>query len=79
MEVNKFESGVRKDSCFLCYNVVRKPKGGNIGRGTCLYCGAENGMEYEGRICFICSKCGKSAHEDIYYYWAAGGSVELDE
>lgn len=52
---------------------------GNIGRGTCLYCGAENGMEYEGHICFICSKCGKSVHEDIYYYWAAGGSVELDE
>ena len=23
---------------------------GNIGRGTCLYCGAENRMEYEGYI-----------------------------
>ena len=52
---------------------------GNIGRGTCLYCGAENVMKYEGHICFICSKFGKSVHEDIYYYWAAGGLVELDE
>ena len=29
VEVNMFKSGVRKDSCFLCYNVVRKPKGEN--------------------------------------------------
>lgn len=40
---------------------------GNIGRGTCLYCGAENGMEYEGHICFMCSKCGKSVHKDKQY------------
>ena len=52
---------------------------GNMGIGTRLYCGTENRMEDEGHICFICSKCGKSVHEDIYYYWAAGGHVDLEE
>ena len=50
-----------------------------IGRGDCLYCGGEDSMEYEGHICFICSICGKSVHEDIYYRWAAGGSIELED
>ena len=52
---------------------------GKIGRGYCLYCGAENGMIYEGDICFICTECGKSVHEDLYYRWAAGYDVYLDE
>lgn len=50
-----------------------------IGRGDCIYCGAKHAMEYEGHICFICSKCGKSVHEDIYYRWAAGCTIEFDE
>lgn len=50
-----------------------------IGRGDCIYCGASNAMEYEGNICFICSKCGKSVHEDLYYRWAAGDSVVLED
>lgn len=50
-----------------------------IGRGDCLYCGAKNAMEYEGTICFICSRCGKSVHEEIYYRWAAGYTIELED
>ena len=50
-----------------------------IGRGDCLYCNAKNGMEYEGHICFICSVCGKSVHEDIYYRWAAGYPIEFTD
>lgn len=52
---------------------------GTIGRGDCLYCNAEHAMEYEGHICFICSKCGKSVHEDIYYRWAAGYPIEFED
>lgn len=50
-----------------------------IGRGDCLYCGSKNGMEYDGYICFICSECGKSVHEDIYYRWAAGYTIEFED
>ena len=51
---------------------------GTIGQGDCLYCNAKNGMKYDGFICFICSECGMSVHEDIYYRWAAGYPVEFD-
>lgn len=51
---------------------------GIIGRGDCLYCGGKNAMEYEGHICFICSMCGKSVHEDLYYRWAAGYDIEIE-
>lgn len=51
---------------------------GTIGRGDCIYCGAKNGMEYEGHVCFICNTCEKSVHEDLYYRWAAGYSIEMD-
>lgn len=49
-----------------------------IGRGDCLYCGAKLAMEYSGNICFICSTCGKSVHEDVYYSWAAGYDISLE-
>lgn len=52
---------------------------GTIGRGDCVYCGAKDSMEYIGDICFICSKCNKSVHEDIYYAWAAGCDVEMED
>lgn len=52
---------------------------GTIGRGDCLYCDGKLTMEYEGSICFICSKCGKSVHEDIYYAWAAGAAIEFED
>lgn len=52
---------------------------GTIGRGDCLYCSVKNAMEYEGQICFICSVCGKSVHEDIYYRWAAGYPIEFED
>ena len=51
---------------------------GTIGRGDCIYCGSNNAMEYEGHICFICNVCGKSVHEDTYYRWAAGYSIEIE-
>lgn len=51
---------------------------GTIASGDCIYCGGRNTMEYEGNICFICSKCGRSIHENLYYIWAAGFDVELD-
>ena len=50
-----------------------------IGRGDCIYCGAKHAMEYEGHICFICSVCGKSVHEDVYYRWAAGSAIEFED
>ena len=50
-----------------------------IGRGDCIYCDAKNGMEYVGNICFICSKCGKSVHEDVYYRWLAGYPIEFED
>lgn len=50
-----------------------------IGRGDCLYCGGKNSMEYEGHICFICTECGKSVHEDIYYRWAAAYSIDFED
>lgn len=52
---------------------------GTIGRGDCIYCNAKNGMEYEGHICFICTECGKSVHEDIYYRWAAGYVIQIED
>lgn len=52
---------------------------GTIGRGDCLYCYAKNGMIYDGFICFICSVCKRSVHEDIYYRWAAGYSIEFED
>lgn len=52
---------------------------GTISRGDCLYCNAKNAMEYDGVICFICNKCGKSVHEDIYYRWAAGYPIKFEE
>lgn len=52
---------------------------GNISRGDCLYCNSNNTMEYEGHICFICSKCGNAVHEDIYYRWAAGCTIKFED
>lgn len=52
---------------------------GNVSSGSCLYCGAHNGMKYEGNICFICSVCGRSIHEDLYYRWMAGYEIEMDD
>lgn len=52
---------------------------GTIGRGDCVYCNSKNSMEYEGHVCFICSKCGKSVHEDIYYRWIAGYPIEFED
>lgn len=52
---------------------------GTIGRGDCVYCGAKDAMEYEGHICFICSKCGKSVHEDTYYAWASGHDIKMED
>lgn len=51
---------------------------GTIEKGTCVYCHARFGMKYDGSICFICSKCGKSIHEDSYYLWLAGRDLEFD-
>lgn len=52
---------------------------GTIGRGDCLLCGAHNAMTYEGNICFVCSKCRGSVHEDIYYRWAAGYPIDFND
>lgn len=52
---------------------------GTIGRGDCIYCDSKDSMEYDGFVCFICSHCGKSVHEDIYYRWAAGYPIDFDD
>lgn len=51
---------------------------GTIASGTCFYCGADNGMKYEGN-CFICSECHMGMDEDLYYRWMAGYDVETDD
>lgn len=51
---------------------------GTIGRGDCIYCYGKNTMVHDGLICFICSECGNSVHEDIYYRWAAGYPIEFE-
>lgn len=52
---------------------------GSIGRGDCVYCGSKHAMEYVGNICFVCSKCEKSVHEDIYYRWVAGEEIKFED
>lgn len=52
---------------------------GTVGRGDCLYCGGKNAMIYTGDICFVCDKCDKSVHEDIYYRWIAGEEIVFDD
>jgi hypothetical protein len=52
---------------------------GTIASGDCVYCGGKNTMEYVGDICFVCSKCGMSVHEDVYYRWAAGYDLEFED
>lgn len=59
-------------------DIIKRLKG-TIKSGDCLYCGGKNTMTYEGNICFVCSKCKKSTHENIYYLWAAGHPVEIDD
>lgn len=52
---------------------------GTVYRGDCIYCGAKMAMTYEGEICFICDKCERSIHEDLYYRWILGYDVEMDD
>ena len=52
---------------------------GNVVRGACLYCHKPNGMIYEGDICFVCTECNQSIHENLYYRWLVGGDIENDE
>lgn len=59
-------------------DIIKKIRG-TIGRGDCIYCGAKNAMEYVGDICFVCSKCKKSVHEDIYYRWIAGEEITFED
>lgn len=61
------------------YENVANELRGTIGRGDCIYCGGKNTMCYEGHICFICTKCRNSIHEDLYYRWLAGGTIEFEE
>lgn len=58
--------------------VIERIKG-TVGRGTCIYCNTKDTMEYEGTICFICTKCGMSIHEDSYYRWLAGYPIKFEE
>lgn len=51
---------------------------GTIESGDCIYCNGRNTMKYDGSICFVCSKCRRSTHEDIYYRWVAGYSIEFE-
>lgn len=51
---------------------------GTIESGDCMLCGAKNAMRFD-TICFICSECGESVHEDLYYRWAAGYPIESDD
>ena len=66
------------DDEFIIEEAVDKLRG-TIAYGDCIYCGAHHAMKYEGDICFVCDKCGRSIYEDLYYRWAAGYEVEMDE
>ncbi len=66
------------DSNDKIYEMIEMLRG-TIERGDCLYCGGKLSMEYTGNVCFICSKCAKSVHEDVYYAWAAGYDISPDE
>lgn len=71
----------RRDEYGEIYNDVEdavEKLRGTILKGDCLFCNAVNGMKYEGDICFVCSKCGNSTHEDIYYMWVAGFPVDIN-
>lgn len=61
------------------YFQAAKELRGTIERGDCIYCDGENTMYYEGDICFICTACRNSIHEDLYYRWIAGGTIEFEE
>ncbi len=50
---------------------------GTIDRGDCMYCGGVDTMTYEGNVCFVCSKCGQSTHEDTYYLWWSGCDIDF--
>jgi len=50
---------------------------GTIAEGSCLFCDGK--MVYTAKCCFICEKCGKSVHEDIYYQWAAGYPLDFED
>ena len=52
---------------------------GTVTRGDCILCNAKNAMTYDGFICFICSECGNSVHEDTYYRWIAGYPVSIED
>ena len=52
---------------------------GTISKGDCIYPGCSGEMVYVGHICFVCSTCGKSVHEDVYYRWAAGYTIEFED
>ena len=51
---------------------INQIKNSGITSGDCFYCRGKNTMKYDGCICFNCTKCGGSIHEDDYYRWAAG-------
>ena len=51
---------------------------GNIKSGDCVYCGARNKMKYFGN-CFICTKCKMAIDEELYYRWAAGYDIDVDD
>ena len=52
---------------------------GTVIRGDCIYCRGKNTMYYEGDICFVCTRWRNSIHEDLYYRWLAGGTIEFEE
>ena len=51
---------------------------GKITSGDCIYCGGTNSMIFD-EVCFICTICNRSIHEDLYYRWAAGYEIEMDD
>ena len=58
--------------------VIEKMRG-TVVKGDCIYCGGKHTMSYEGDVCFVCSECKKSIHEDLYYLWLAGYNIDLED
>jgi len=59
------------------YEIIERMRDEVTG-GDCLYCDARDSMEHDGD-CFICSVCGKSVHEDVYFAWAGGIPIEIED
>ncbi len=59
------------------YDIIERMRD-EVAGGDCLYCNARDSMVHDGER-FVCSVCGKSVCEDVYFAWAGGIPVEIED